>query len=400
MKKNKLSFISGLTAFALLVSPFGTVSTYAESNQEEDVRNNVYHVTDDTYSVRDYVYYEDVDFGVTDDTYSVTDDIYSVTDHVYDVTDDVYGGVRDDVYGVTDDVYHVTDDVYGVTDDVYHVTDDVYSVTDDVYGVADYVYVELGDLHESATGGYVSLVQAQHTTFSKEALEALDPSFAINLSYGSVSVAVPVSLLLVGHDVTFSFNEVSADVLSKNSDALSALYDYKLSYVDDNGETQYISQFGNTPVMITFGVNSDAVTNWDNVTVLYIDQDGNKTSERVAADVAGGIAIGHVTHFSIYGVFEVAAADAPASEEEGTEAPASEEEGSEQSEEESAAPVAGKKDSDNSSKDSAAKGTEAKEGSKLPNTATATFNLLAFGVVLLLAGALLLLITARKSTTA
>ena len=118
--KKKFSFISGLTAFALLFTPIASNAFAMASPAPED----------------EVVLLEgsEANNAVTQAAYGVTDDSYGVAYDAYSVTDDSYG-VAYDAYSVTDDSYGVSYDVYSVTDDTYGTTDDAYGATDDAYGL-------------------------------------------------------------------------------------------------------------------------------------------------------------------------------------------------------------------------------------------------------------------------
>ncbi|WP_449537888.1 LPXTG cell wall anchor domain-containing protein [Ferdinandcohnia sp. Marseille-Q9671] len=375
--KKKLSFISGLTAFALLVAPFATSTFAAEKEDDSTVVNNVYEVPADVYGVRDVVYGEEV-----------TEDVYEE-----DVTDNVYEEVTEDVYGedVTDNVYEeVTEDVYGedVTDDVYEdVTEDVYEdVTDHVYGdgVTKDVYVAEAVLHTNEKGELEVLDYSAHSavnvTVSKESIEQLlktspnTKSITINIG-GKVEAELPISLLLQGI-------QLNAEPTPTNiKGAISEVYDFTLVNLETK---QTISEFEKSPITLSFHITGKNI-NWDNVKVYYV-KDGKLVEEahNVKINKETGVISAEVTHFSEYGVFEVASAPAGADKTTGDK------------------PATETKDNTSTTNDShkgsveKAGSTNTTEGHKLPVTATNSYNLLAFGLLIVALGGVLLLVRNRR----
>ncbi len=386
--KKKLSFISGLTAFSLIVAPFATCTFAAEHEDNSTVVNNVYEVPADVYGVRDVVYGGDV----TDEVYygDVTDNVYGedVTDNVYgeDVTDNVYGD------GVTEDVYEeVTDDVYGedVTDNVYgEVTDDVYgdNVTDDVYGeeVTTDVYNAEAVLQTNDKGELVldySAHSAVNVTVTKESIEQFlqdspnTKSITLNIG-GAVEVQVPVALAKQGFELNAEPRNVKG--------AVSVVYDFTLV----NLETGKNIDFKNNPITLTFPITGK-VNNWNDVSVYFV-KEGKLVEEayNVTINKATKEVTAQVVHFSEYGVFEVASAPADTDESSDDKSTAGTKDNTSTTTNDS-----NKGSVDNTSDSNTNKTTE---GHKLPVTATNSYNLLAFGLLIVAIGGVLLFVRNRR----
>ncbi|MBP3951623.1 LPXTG cell wall anchor domain-containing protein [Bacillus sp. YZJH907-2] len=136
----------------------------------------------------------------------------------------------------------------------------------------------------------------------KAVLDQLSEDAVIVLEFDRIEVEIPVSILKGHEDVEFIFGDVNNEVISKNSNAISGLYDFTLS---SNGEA---ITFTETPITLTFDVDQEKVKNWKNVRVFYIDENGVKQEEITPTkyDSSTGEVIAEVTHFSIYGAFEIA----------------------------------------------------------------------------------------------
>lgn len=204
---------------------------------------------------------------------------------------------------------------------------------------------------------------AKSTTFTKEVLNQLPLNSKIELTYESTKVQVPVEILKVGKDITFNFGEVSASV-EKKSGAISKLYDFTI--VTEDGKK--ISNFDKNKVTLIYTIDPNDVKDWDNLKVFFVDKKGKKIEEietkynKDKNEVTASLA-----HFSIYGVFEVAATT-PSVE------PVQEENG------EGELPTVEKVSS----------------GKELPNTATSSYTTLLVGSVLLLAGIMSYLFIKRR----
>ncbi|MBY0097280.1 LPXTG cell wall anchor domain-containing protein [Mesobacillus maritimus] len=340
--RKKLSFLSGMAAFTLLFAPIATNTSAAELNAQDEAA---------------------VEF-VRGDVYDVREDVYDVREDVYGVTEDVYG-VTEDVYGVTEDVYGVTEDVYGVTEDVYGVTEDVYGVTEDVYGVTDVVYFS--------------------ETYTSEQLNDLRESGKPLVVTGNVEVTIPISLLKGAEEVTVNVNKITVD-------GSLATYDFSILTADG----KYISKF-DEPVTLKFVIDPSKVTNWNDLKVYYI-VDGERTNEYyqpIKFDSTTGEVWVEVSHFSAYGVFEVAIANnntqAPASTNNQTDKAGSGDNGA------SNETNSGKNGSNVEATGTTTTTTsETSEGNELPNTATNNFNLLALGLLVTVMGGALLFISRTK----
>ncbi|MDE5414012.1 LPXTG cell wall anchor domain-containing protein [Alkalihalobacterium chitinilyticum] len=399
----KLSFISGFTAFALLLAPFGT-SVAAAGNGEENVNNGIEmeYITED--GARDEVYE-----NVRDDVYDgVRDDVYNdVPGDVYNgVPGDVYNGVPGDVYsGVPGDVYSgVPGDVYsGVPGDVYNgVPGDVYNgVPGDVYnGVPGDVYNGVpGDVYDGVTGDVYNVYYNPFTgsyQISDVHSYGTDHVFILPLvpgSKGHVKVQLPSAIFanLDGDAVVdITVNEAPDHIKDKKeNERILALFEFKIN--DD------LRNFGDHKVTLSFFIEPSEVTNWDKLRVVYIDENGNWTDEIITPiffdETTGEVRV-EVSHFSFYGVF--------VDEEDANEDDSTTQSGT----------AVGTGEGSNGGSDSGtsvgtettttttegSSSAETKAGSKLPDTATNLFNLLLAGMVLVMIGGVLLFAKRREVT--
>ncbi|WP_077065152.1 LamG-like jellyroll fold domain-containing protein [Gracilibacillus massiliensis] len=142
---------------------------------------------------------------------------------------------------------------------------------------------------------------AKKVTLTKKVIDQLDENASIELDGENVTVNIPVSILKDKEDIEFEFDDVSEDVASKNTDALSSLYDFKL--LSEGKEISFDS-----PITVTFTIDPDKVENWDNINVVYIDDNGDKKEVIVPNSIVKttGEVVAELSHFSIYGVFELA----------------------------------------------------------------------------------------------
>ncbi len=168
---------------------------------------------------------------------------------------------------------------------------------------------DIGDL-EFTDNVYKTNLNEKVTVLTKEVLENLEEGTSIEMVYNNVKASFPIELLKTGEDVTFSFGTISGMTNVTHADALSTLYDFTLTSGDEDISLE-------TPVSLTFTVDPTKVTDWENVKVVYINEDDVKEEEitPISYDSETGEVVAEVTHFSIYGVFEIT----PASEVDVTE---------------------------------------------------------------------------------
>lgn len=158
------------------------------------------------------------------------------------------------------------------------------------------------------------------------------------------------------------------------------LYDWESS--------EYITDFKDSPITLTFVVDKDKVKNWADLVVYYIDENGEKAE---AIDVTYNEKTGEVfvtvTHFSTYALFE----------EEGSGTAKSVNTQSDQGGEEENTGTVKVVDESGTTGSS---GSTDKDGQRLPNTATDHFNLLMMGVIVFgLGGSILLVRYLRLKVT-
>ncbi|RCW77295.1 secreted pullulanase [Saliterribacillus persicus] len=192
--------------------------------------------------------------------------------------------------------------------------------------------------------------KAKSVTINKEVISKLDPDFSVELTNGKATLLIPIKLFPEGTDVTINFEKVSKKVAMKNKDAVSELIDF--SIIADGKE---ITEFPDQPITVTFAVNKNKVKNWEDLKVVYIDENGDHKEiiSPISYNKEKGEVVAELTHFSAYGVFEIAS------------------------------------DSDD-------EGASKDNGEALPDTATNQYNWLLVGGLLLVIGAITLVAVRRK----
>ncbi|GGM42196.1 hypothetical protein GCM10011351_30320 [Paraliobacillus quinghaiensis] len=148
--------------------------------------------------------------------------------------------------------------------------------------------------------------KAKSVTINKEAISKLDQDFSVELSDGKATLLVPNKLFPEGKDVTINFGKVSKKVSNKNKDAVSELIDF--SIIADGED---ITEFSDNPITVTFTVNKNKVNNWEDLKVVYIDENGDQKEiiSPISYNKETGEVVAELTHFSAYGVFEIASED-------------------------------------------------------------------------------------------
>ncbi|QGH36784.1 family 43 glycosylhydrolase [Gracilibacillus salitolerans] len=257
----------------------------------------------------------------------------------------------------------------------------------------DKVISKVADL-EKVNNVYQTNVDTKKTIIKKEVVDQLDETAFIVLQLENVQVKIPVSILKGKEDIVFELGEVSETIKSKNTNAVSDLYDFTLT---SNGEDISFD----SPVTLTFKVDEEKVKNWDNLIVVYVNENGEQIEEIIPESIDSATAeVGaDVSHFSIYGVFEVAGdgtSDDGSSEDEngtGSNDPSdnegrAEDDGSTENNDETG-------DDSSSDNDDQTEG----DGETLPETATNQYNWLALGLLLLAIGVgAFLTVRERKNT--
>nr|WP_249316537.1 bacterial Ig-like domain-containing protein [Bacillus sp. FJAT-50079] len=150
-------------------------------------------------------------------------------------------------------------------------------------------------LNENGVYGYKTA--AKSISISKEVLNEMVSGGSIQLENESVKVMIPVSLLQIGKDITFTFGEV----LETYAGAVSELFDFTLM-----ADGEPITDFAE-PITLIFTVDADKVNEWEQLRVVYIDENGKwkELIEPESISKESNEVVAKVTHFSIYGVFEI-----------------------------------------------------------------------------------------------
>ncbi|SHP77309.1 Trifunctional nucleotide phosphoesterase protein YfkN precursor [Mycobacteroides abscessus subsp. abscessus] len=418
----KKSFVSGLAAFALLFAPLSS-STLATGLEEELVSEDAYFedvawdaygdvawdaygdvawdaygdVAWDAYGDVAWDAYGDVAWDaygdVAWDAYGdVAWDAYGdvIGDAYGDVVEDAYGDVIGDAYGdVVEDAYgDVIGDAYGdVVEDAYgDVIGDVYGdVIEDAYVDAPYLPEEISEDvvydYSNLQGGNLEL------TINTAGLSEDSKNHSIIVNKGDVKVAFPLSLFTGDQSYTITIKAISV------AGALGTVYDFTIQSEDG----KVISVFKENPVTLTFTVDPTKVTNWDNVKVVYINNEGVKTSEQItplSVDEKSGVVVAQVTHFSAYGVFEVASAST------GTDAGTNTgSTGTDTTSGTTSGTNTGSTTTNTTtttSKSTVTTASTTSSGNALPNTATNAYNMLLAGLLVVALGGILLIVKLRK----
>nr|WP_304466261.1 LPXTG cell wall anchor domain-containing protein [Paraliobacillus sp. X-1268] len=166
------------------------------------------------------------------------------------------------------------------------------------------VTVKEADLVKNDTSKVYTYPNASKVVkISKAELEKFADGYSLELTDGNVKATIPVALLSRGGDLVFEFGKVSNKITNENKDVLSELIDFSLLI---GGEE--ITDFSDTPITVTFKVDPDKVKNWDDLRVVYIDENGEKKEfiTPISYNKENGEVVTELTHFSAYGVFEIA----------------------------------------------------------------------------------------------
>jgi len=228
-------------------------------------------------------------------------------------------------------------------------------------------------------------------SISKKDFEAFDPSKDIKVELGNAQSVVlelteeqvkalkenKQSLRITNNQVELQIpsqilpdGKVSIQLkrLEDVKEAVSATYDFTI--IDQNGNA--IHQF-DTPVILTFTVDLDNIQNTDQLNVYYYNEQRKVWEQLLGSVYKAGKVTASTDHFSIFAVFERTEASYPA--------------------------VESTSDSLTNSNGSTNGNTLSAPTNKeysLPNTATSTYNLMAWGFITLALGGVLILIQKRK----
>lgn len=241
------------------------------------------------------------------------------------------------------------------------VRDDVYEDPEEPFD-PDYPEYPLPEFPERP-----SAVPEHAYAISKEVLDFFDLEEDY-FQFDEVTVYIPKELVEAYGNLWLDVQDVSAELKEKYNDALAL----KSFYLYDKSGKK-VTDFGNAKIKLVFFIDPDKVTNWDDIKVVYINENGEMAEiiEPIEIDKEAGIVVVEVSHFSTYGVFE------------NPTLPESTDESNDDSD------VNGTAGSD---------GKDQGNGDKLPKTATNLYNLLLLGSLLLISG-IVLFLKSRKSAT-
>lgn len=283
---------------------------------------------------------------------------------------------------------------WGSLDDfyLYHSADYDGSSEDPITEPVNKTIIDSLDNITQTENSYQITTDTKENVITQSLIEQLDEGRSIELSYRNTKASIPVSILKQHGEVTFNFGEVPESITSIHTDALSTLYDFTLT--SDNGPIDF-----NDSIKLTFTVDPTQVTNWEDLKVVYINEQGEK-EEFVTPDSFDpetGEVVAEVEHFSIYGVFEIA----ESTEEEqnviddGSDESVEDEDAIGDDDDEDTTEGTDQTTDENQTESTEDKETEA-SCDRLPDTATQQYNWLLAGSLLLLIGAGSLLIIKKR----
>ncbi|WP_147534150.1 LPXTG cell wall anchor domain-containing protein [Bacillus marasmi] len=324
--KKRISFVSGLTALVFFLLTFTSSAFAAEVTTELDSisspetqeilttaageTNQLTGVEEDTEVSIDSLVEGEQDSPADIDPSLITDieDVYESTyGNVYDdVYEDVYENVYNDVYeDVYDDVYEdVYDGEYDIEDEYYNSYYDAFeNAGADVYGYGiDLSEAENGTITFDATDSPNSnQVFYIFNSLSEEEITNIPAGLIINSKVKNLEISLP-SDILQGYYYELSIFKDKASY----DGALSDVFDL---FLYNMPEGELISQFDKA-ITLKFKIDPAKVKNWDDVKLVYINTKGEKAEfiKPKSFDKVTGELIFEVTHFSKYGVFEIASA--------------------------------------------------------------------------------------------
>lgn len=139
---------------------------------------------------------------------------------------------------------------------------------------------------------------------STDILEELNPNSYVSFSIGNhVTAVFSLNDLLAefSSEENIIFGFVEAVNSNLNEEAVSKLYEFSVRSGD-----RYMTEFADG-VMLTFAADSNKVTNWNDLYVVYVNDEGEKEEviEPLSVNSSDSTITAYVSHFSTYGVFEL-----------------------------------------------------------------------------------------------
>lgn len=352
IRKKDYSFLSGLLAFLLVLSLFGSNVVLASAAEFDDLSAREDNYGEDE-SARDDNYGDD---GVTDDNYYDEDD--NVTgDNYYDEDDNVTGDVYyddglDDNCFLDDkgDIWCVGGGIAGEGSDIWENKDPVTGLVHKEYSIGGKGVIDLLDKDKNLTLDKVGNLHITNTAF-----EYINKEINLTTVQGT-NVRIPISVFKsLGHDAGFSL-VMEDDQTDEQKKSLSEV----ISFYPHSDITKKFAE----PVVVTFKIDPSKVKNWDDLALRYFGEENiDYRDQFVSINKETGEIVVNIYHFSSYGIVEDAGDgnnDLSAFFVETNLSNPS-------------------KDADTNAKD---------EYGRLPNTATNSFNFLLIGGLLLLVGAI------------
>lgn len=244
---------------------------------------------------------------------------------------------------------------------------------------------------------YINKKPAKKFDFPKTLLEQLNNEDKIEVKFtdGKVKVVFPAILVKKGERVQFTMDDVTEEIRAKVENEYRKIRSAFIHFSLKDGEEELL--FNEQGVTLTFKVNQEEVFNWDNIEVIYLDDNGEIITDHDAEILSINKETGEVKvkvkHFSTYGIVEVL-------DEEIIGHPGNEEESNEdnvQGEDNSGDSITVEENNDDSVDTENDSNEEGDGGQELPDTSIGMYNYLFIGLLLIGTSSVLLYSRKRKN---
>jgi LPXTG-motif cell wall-anchored protein len=322
--KKRLSFISGLTALVFSLLTFTSSAVASDVAEGQDSPTNLpqnEEITIETPILQDDVEDENIDStieGAPSETIEESSVAENNGTEEETVEDDSNSQTTDLNQGISEDGYEITpvdedeDETIPEDEEFLEMQDALKDVSEDNTNListdlSSEVPDESGNIVvDNTTSGYDNLLYAfSHEDFAAFLNEYPGLSFVTKMS--QVELSVPAANLTTGNFFAFAIIKDSQSYL----DALSNVYDFYILYPNLDSGLEYDLEFVKTftkPVTLKFFIDPTKVGNWENVTIAYINKNGEMEDFIAPKSInreTGEVTV-EVNHFSKYGVFEIA----------------------------------------------------------------------------------------------
>ncbi|EKN71505.1 hypothetical protein BABA_01350, partial [Neobacillus bataviensis LMG 21833] len=283
------------------------------------------------------------------------------------------------------DVYDEKD----VTSDVYQDWANLYQTNESGDFELDYSNIS----EDLALGAFIS-------SSEKEKILKENPNAKVIVKKGNLVVSFPLNMLPIDQDFALNILKDSKDY----ANSLSPVYDF-IIVKDDN---TFVKEFKDHPVQLKFIIDPSKVTNWDDVKVKYIDDKGvmqDEVIKIISINKTTGEVVAEVTHFSKYGVFQIASSTNTGSTDNDTSNTGYTDKGSSNNGTSNTGSTNGtasgststSQTSTTTNTNSGSTNSVSTAGNTLPDTATNSFDLLALGLLLISLGGIVLFVRRKNS---